>query len=169
MITYKGSKLVIGKRFIIEGELGMYQGKVFGNMHRFITKDSQEIILTEQEANQLEQFRLNEHSLLSEQDNAEDLRQIIISYTDKQLNICKDKPTNVYHLLLSSFKEEIDKLQEQGMTYQVSYRELSSNNLLDQIESFLKDTQHNISDTSMPNIYVTLNNYIYTLEKKVGE
>lgn len=169
MITYKGSKLVIGKRFIIEGELNTYQGKIFGNMHKFVNKNNQETILTEQEANSLNQYKLNEHSLLSEQDNADDLKQLVISYTDKQLKLCEEKPTNIYQLLLNSFKEEIEKLQEQGLAYQVSYRELGTKDLLQQIQSFLKDTQHNISDTSMPNIYVQLNNYVYTLEKKVGE
>lgn len=171
MITYKGNKLVVGKHFIYEGDVIEYKGKVFGNMHQFDSNGTQ-IVMTEQEANNLKGYKLNEHSLLAEQDNSEELYQVITSYTDNQLNIIENGPSNkLWEDLLNSMKEEVNKLSELGLAYETSINPIDGNKsyLQELIMDFLQDTQRNISNTSLPNIYTQLNNFIYSIEKIVGD
>lgn len=168
MITFKGSPLVKGKHFILDNEKIEYKGKVYGTHHLF-ESGTTELVLTEQEALNLKQYKvLNEHSLLSEQDNSEDLYQVVTSYSDKQMKICEDTPSSkLWTSLLDSFQEEVNKLQELGLSYTTSYKPIDGNSqyLLEVIEDFLHDTQRNISDTSLPNLYVQLNNFIYNIQK----
>lgn len=172
MITYKGSPLVVGKRFYIESEIAEYQGKIFGNMHKFTTKDNQEIILTEQEAKLIKPYRkLNEHSLLAEQDNSDELYQIVASYTDTQLKLLDIASNKFWNEMKKSMQEEIDKLKEHGCSYQVSYQKMDANKsyLQEVIMDFLQETSRNLSEVSMPNIYVKLNNFIYNIDRIVGD
>lgn len=168
MITFKGSPLVKGKRFIKENDILEYKGKVFTEFHEFINQDNTSIILTEQEALSLKPYKLNEHSLIEEQDNSDDLYQVVTSYTDKQLNMLSDRdnPTLLTDLL-NSFQEEINKLSSLGLAYQTSITKFNGtmDELFDAMESYLKNVQRNISETSLPNIYVQLNSFIYNLQK----
>lgn len=167
MITHKGSPLVKGKHFIYENEQVEYIGKAYGDKHLFAKLDESEIILTEDEALGLKS--LLEHSLLAEQDNSDDLYQIITSYTDKQINIARNSPSNkVWDELQNSFQEELNTLGDLGLAYKTSPTKidnLDSSYLLEVILDFLEDTQRNISETSLPNIYAQLNNFIYNIDQ----
>lgn len=167
MITYKGNPLVKGKHFIYENQTVEYQGKIYGDKHLF-KLDETDLILEEQEALQLKS--LQEHSLLSEQDNADDLYQVVTSYTDKQLDMIKNLPTSeLWKALLNSFQEELNQFDELNLTYKTSITDINGEDyLLEVIQDFLKDTQRNISDTSLPNIYCQLNNFIYNIKKLEG-
>lgn len=170
MITYKGSPLVKGKHFIYEGKTVEYQGKIFGDKHSF-KLDETEIILDENQATALKS--LLEHSLLSEQDNADDLYQLVSSYTDEQLKIAREAPSNkVWQQLLNSMQEELNKLSDLGLSYKTSVNPVDNMNksyLLEMILDFLEETQRNISETSLPNIYSQLNNFIYNIKKVAGD
>lgn len=167
MITYKGNPLVKGKHFIYENQSITYSGKIYGDKHLFISQDNSEIILTESEATNLKS--LLEHSLLSEQDNSDDLYQVISSYTDKQLDIINNVASNKkWETLKNSFQEELNKLNELGLAYKVTHTKIEDLNeqyFTEMIMDFLQDIQHNISDTSLPNIYTQLNNYIYNIQR----
>lgn len=168
MITYKGNPLVRGKHFIYEGSIVEYVGKVYGDKHLFKMNES-ELILEDPEVLNLKS--LLEHSLLAEQDNADDLYQVVTSYTDKQLDICSkfQEPTS-WKELQDSFQSELNELSNLGLSYTTSYNDIEGDSkyLLDTIQTFLKDTQRNISDTSMPNIYTQLSNFIYNISKLKG-
>lgn len=170
MILYKGSPLVKGKHFIYENNVIEYKGKVYGESHLFETKDKMELVLSESEA--LTLMPLLEHSLLAEQDNSDDLYQLITSYTDRQLDIAKNSPSNkLWTELKDSFQEEINKLSELGLAYKVTYNKISNINegyLLEMIIDFLEATQRNISETSLPNIYAQLNDFIYNIDQLKG-
>ena len=45
MILYKGNSLVVGKHFVLEGEVLEYQGKAFGDFYDFTSKDGVHMIL----------------------------------------------------------------------------------------------------------------------------
>ena len=170
MILYKGSPLVKGKHFIYENEVIEYKGKVYGESHLFETKSNVELVLSENEA--LSLMPLLEHSLLAEQDNANDLYQLVVSYTDRQLDIAKNSPSNkVWTELKDSFQEELNKLSELGLAYKVTNNKIdniSEGYLLEMIIDFLEETQRNISETSLPNIYVQLHSFIYNIDQLKG-
>lgn len=174
MITYKGSNLLRGRSFLLEmdGKLNKvkYKGKVYGNQHAFDLPDGVELILTEQEVSKLEPYNiLKEHSLLEEQDNKDDLYQIVTSYTDKQLKMIEDLPSNkLWTELKNSFQEELNKLADAGLAYQISFKEFGDGNeqyLLEIIMDYLQEINHNISGTSMPNHYTQLSNFIYSIDQ----
>ena len=170
MILYKGSPLVKGKHFVYENEVIEYKGKVYGESHLFETKANVELVLTENEALNLKP--LLEHSLLAEQDNSDDLYQLVVSYTDKQLDIAKNSPSNkLWRELKDSFQEELNKLSELGLAYKVTHNKIDNADhgyLLEMIIDFLEETQRNISETSLPNIYVQLHNFIYNIDQLEG-
>lgn len=164
MITFKGNPLVKGKHFVYEGQTVEYQGKAFGDKHLFKLNET-DLILDEDEALGLK--TLKEHSLLSEQENEDDLYQIVSSYTEVQLDILNNHPSSKsLNELLNSFQEEINKLKDLGVGYQVSYSKIDGNRtyLEEMMLDFLQDTQRNISDVSMPNLYAQLNNFIYNIK-----
>ena len=170
MILHKGSPLVKGKHFIYENQTVEYAGKVYGDKHLFTLPNKSEIILTESESLKLKS--LLEHSLLAEQDNADDLYQVVTSYTDKQLDIARNCPSNkLWSTLQDSMQEELNKLSELGLAYKTSHTKFEGNEsyLLETILDFLEDTQRNISDTSLPNIYVQLSNFIYNIQQMRGD
>ena len=68
-------------------------------------------------------------------------------------------------------QEELNKLSELGLAYKTSHTKFEGNEsyLLETILDFLEDTQRNISDTSLPNIYVQLSNFIYNIQQMRGD
>lgn len=170
MILHKGSPLVKGKHFIYESTTVEYKGKVYGDKHLFTLPDESELILNESEALKLQS--LLEHSLLSEQENSDDLYQVVTSYTDKQIDIINNTASNkLWATLQDSFQEELNKLSELGLAYKTSHTKIEGNEsyILETILDFLEDTQRNISDTSLPNIYVQLDNFIYNIQQLRGD
>lgn len=171
MITHKGSPLVKGKHFLLENEGKLvkvtYSGKIYKEFHSF-TDNSKEFILTEQEALSLKPFLLKEHSLLQEQDNSDDLYQLITSYTDKQLNIIDSVGGDkLWDELKDSFQEEVNKLSDLGLAYKTNNTTITDHDkgyLLEVIIDYLQNVQRNISETSLPNHYIQLSNFIYNIE-----
>ena len=176
MLTYKGSNLLKGKHFIMEHEgknkKVEYLGKVYGNHHLF-SDGIQEFVLTENETSNLKNYtKLLEHSLLQEQDNEDDLYQLVTSYTDKQLNIINNGPSNkLWSSLTNSFQEELNKLADLGLAYQTTKNKIEGNEsyLLEVIMDYLEDVQRNISETSLPNHYSQLTNFIYNISRLGGD
>lgn len=170
MILHKGNPLVKGKHFIYENQTVEYSGKVYGDKHLFLLPDKSELILTESES--LKLHSLLEHSLLAEQDNSDDLYQTVTSYTDEQLNIAMNYPSNkLWSSLQDSMQEELNKLSDLGLAYKTSPNKIDGNEsyLLELIIDFLEETQRNISDTSLPNIYTQLSNFIYNIQRLRGD
>ena len=60
MITYKGQKTVIGKKFIYEGEVLKYTGKIYGDSYNFTNSNGIEYILSESDLINLEEYSLPE-------------------------------------------------------------------------------------------------------------
>ena len=173
MITYKGSTLLRGKNFLTESNSKiMYVGKVYKDLHLFKENDM-DLVLTEDEVSKLKPFViLKEHSLLEEQDNQEDLYQMVATYTDKQINILENTPSNkLWTELKDSFQEEVNKLSEEGFSYKtgVNKFEGGSQYLIETLLDYLKETQRNISDTSLPNHFTQLNNFIYNIDQLGSE
>lgn len=169
-ILYKGSPLLKGKHFIYEGEKLTYTGKVFGRYIGFTDSKGTQLVFTEEELNKMKPYyMLKEHSLLSEQDNKEDLYQLITSYTDKQLNIIDGPSSKLWSGLQDSFQEELNKLSDLGLSYQTSNTKIDGESyLLEVIMDYLQDVQRNISDTSLPNHYTQLSNFIYNIKRLKG-
>lgn len=171
MITYKGNPLVKGKHFIYEGQKVEYQGKAYGDKHIFKQLDETEIILEEQDALNLK--TLVEQDLLAEQDNSEDLYQIVTSYIDKQINILRNSASNkMWNELLTSLNEEIATLTNLGLAYQPNYKPISDddkNYLMEFILDYLEGHQRNISEINIPSYFDQINNFVYNIEKTVGD
>lgn len=168
MITFRGNRLFKGKSFVgcselnLDNDILVYQGKAFGDLHAFQLNET-EILLTEEQTK-----LLKEHSLLIEQDEKDDLYQIVSSFTERQLLLVGEKDTVG---LKNSFQEELNKLYEFGISYKANrfIIEGDKDYLLKVIEKFLKETSLNISETSLPNLCVQLNNFIYNIDKLGGK
>lgn len=175
MITHKGSPYVNGKHFIYENELVTYTGKMYKDFFTFIKEsDGCEILLTEKETNNLKYYYLKEHSLLQEQENKDDLYQIVASYTDVQLNLINTLGyKKLFSKLRDSFKEELDKLEENGVTYKTHPNKFDNINDIGYIQEMLLDylqsIQRNISDVSLPNHCAQLTNFIYNIDRMDGD
>lgn len=171
MITFKGSPLVKGKHFIYENKQLEYEGKVFGTHHSFKDENDTQYLFTENDVGELKPYQvLQEHSLIEEQENSDELYQVITSYTDKELKLIEKEPDNLKSLL-DLLQEEVNTLQSLGLSYNTSFKKINGDKeyLLTVITDFLKGTQRNISDTSLPNLYVQLNNFIYNLTNILKE
>lgn len=170
MITYKGNKLLIGKRFIYENEVVSYQGKIYGNHHSF-SKDGVEFVLTEEETSNLKEYS---PILLEELDNSDDIYQLIASYTDKQLNMINNNNSNSKDLLVNlanSFQEELNNLSSNNLAYNHNYQIIDGDEdyILDVIKNYLNDVVYNVSQTSLPTHYTQLNNFIYNINRLQGD
>lgn len=168
-ITYRGNRLVKGKSFIADSNLSgtygdklVYRGKIYGDLYMF-ESDTAEVILTESQTK-----LLKEHSTLQEQENQDDLYQLVSTYTDKQITLLED--STGWKELKNSFQEELNKLKDAGLTYKVmtSKFEGDLDYLKEVILKYLKEVQRNVSETSLPNHYIQLTNFIYNIDKMGG-
>lgn len=175
MITYKGDRLVKGKRFM-EGTSRVltYKGKVFGDHYLFDDRGV-DIILNEYEVSKLEDYQiLKEHSLIEEQEDSNDLYQLVTSYTDEQIKIINGPSKNMWNDLHDSFQKELNDFNDRGLSYKVSYNQLGVDNpnesyILEVIKDYLEESQRNISNISLPNHYVQLSNFIYNIDRMRGD
>ena len=166
MILYKGNTLVEGKHFIYENELLVnkvvtYTGKAYGNFYLFKDPDGLDIVLSESELNSL---KLYEHSTVAESDEVDDLRALLVAYFEKGLSILNSNK-DVVNKLITYFTEFKNHLDDMHYTYVYSINEMDLGSLLSIIRSYLEQGVLNISDVSMPNLYETINSFIYNLYK----
>lgn len=163
MITYKGQKTVIGKRFIYEGEVIKYTGKIYGDSYNFTNSNGVEYILSESDLIKLKEFNINgeDTNTVKDVDMNNKLRNVILKYTEQELNLLSD--------LIVGKEKDKNKLNE---LYQKEYNELvflnkydelknTANNIsLEAQQGFLKDVNRNISSVNLITLLTSLLNFI---------
>ena len=162
MILYKGNNLVEGKHFIYEDEKVTYRGKCYGKFHLFERVGNPDLVLDESELDNLE---LYESCTVDEADDADDLRTLLIGYLEKGLHLLKQGGDNLVNELITYFEDFKNHLDQMGCTYQYSIQELDLDTLLDFIQYYLETSNRNVSQISIPNLYVTICQIIYSLYK----
>lgn len=167
MITYKGQKTVIGKRFLLEGKTVKYLGKIYGDKH-ILEADNIQYILTENELDNLLEYEKDnaESNLVKNIGNNDELKKLIISYTEKELNLLSD--------LISGKSDDKKALNDY---YQKEVNELSvlnrydlpktqkDNISLEAQQSFLNDINRNVSDTNVVALISSLLDFIASNNK----
>lgn len=163
MITYKGQKTVIGKRFIYEGEVIKYTGKIYGDSYNFTNNNGVEYILSESDLIKLKEYNINgeDTNTVKDVDMNNKLRDVILKYTEQELNLLSD--------LIAGKEKDKNKLNE---LYQKEYDELVFLNKYDELKStadnisleaqqgFLKDVNRNISSVNLITLLTSLLNFI---------
>lgn len=163
MITYKGQKTVIGKRFIYEGEVIKYTGKIYGDSYNFTNSNGVEYILSESDLIKLKEFNINgeDTNTVKDVDMNNKLRNVILKYTEQELNLLSD--------LIAGKEKDKNKLNE---LYQKEYDELVFLNKYDELKNtadnisleaqqgFLKDVNRNISSVNLITLLTSLLNFI---------
>ena len=163
MITYKGQKTVIGKRFFYEDELVKYNGKIYGDQFSFMSEDNTEYILTESDLIKLKEYNINgeDTNTVKDIDNDDVLRDTILDYAEKEIALLSD--------LLVGKETDVNKLNE---IYQNEYDDLIFLNkyelynnrdtdipLENQLRYF-KDINRNISGVNIVELLTSLNDFI---------
>jgi hypothetical protein len=162
MILYKGNTLVEGKHFIYEDEKVTYKGKCYGKFHLFERTDKPDLVLDESEITAL---KLYETCSVDEADDADDLRTLLVGYLEKGLNLLDSNNPNKVNELITFFEDFKNHLDQMGCTYQYSMQEIDLDELLDFIKYYLETANMNVSQISIPNLYVTICQIIYNLYK----
>lgn len=162
MITYKGQKTVIGKRYLYEGQIIRYQGKIYGDKHLFKSSDL-EYILSESDLNDLQSFEVESAKIdiVKNIQNNDELKNTIIDYTQKELNLLSDliagKSKDVASLN-KLYQEEIDELLFLNKYGQPNVK--NSNISLEAQQSYLNNINRNVSDTSIISLLASLQDFI---------
>lgn len=151
MITYKGQKTVIGKRFIYENEILKYTGKIYGDSYGFINNNGIEYILLESDLDKLKDYDTDK----------EDLKALLINYTEQELNLINDilvgKSNNI-EALNELYKKEIAELTPLNK-YSIS-KSSQEDISLEAQKSYLTDLNRNISENNITAIIVSLQSFI---------
>lgn len=168
MITYKGNKLVIGKRFIYDNEILKYIGKIYGDQYNFSTEnDNKEYILSESELDNLKDYSiLNETNLISEEDENDFLKNKLIDYTKKELDLLNDLTNGKSEdtsELLELYKKEYNDFRALNNSEYTS--EAIDNISLEAQLYYFNSIYRNISEVNIITLLANLKNYIKTLEK----
>lgn len=168
MITYKGNKLVIGKRFIYENEVLKYLGKIYGDSYNFSTEDNnREYILSESDLEDLKEYKIiNEANLLAEEDENDFLKDKLIDYTKKELDLLNDLingKSDDTSELLELYRKEYNDFRALNNSEYTS--EAIDNISLEAQLYYLNSIYRNISETNIISLLANLKNYIKTLEK----
>ncbi len=160
MITYKGQKTVIGKRFLYENNVVTYAGKIYGDQYLFKNNDT-EYILSESELTNLFEYTPDGKASIGVIDKGNKLRDTVLTYTEKELALLND--------LIAGKTDDIDALNE---LYQNEYDELvfldkyvQPTPTLDTVsleaqKSYFSDINRNISNTDIVNLLASLQNFI---------
>lgn len=167
MITYKGNKLVIGKRFLYENEILKYTGKIYGDKYNFATdNDCKEYILSESELDKLQDYKTESMSI-SEADTDDFLKNKLIDYTKQELDILND--------LINNKSQDTEKLVDLYKKEYNEFRALNNNpytsGATDTISLeaqlyYFNSIYRNISEVNIVNLLANLKNYIRSLEKE---
>lgn len=164
MITYKGNKLVIGKRFLYENEVLRYIGKIYGDNYNFATEDNnKEYILSESELSKLQDYKIT----ISEADSDNFLKNKLIDYTKQELDILND--------LVNNKSQDTQKLVDLYKKEYNDFRALNPNeytaSAIDTVSLeaqlyYFNSIYRNISEVNIINLLANLKNYIRSLEKE---
>lgn len=163
MITYKGQKTVIGKRFIYEGEVIKYTGKIYGDQYSFITNKDVEYILSESDLIKLKEYNINgeDTNTVKDVDIDNKLKDVIIKYTEQELNLLSDliagKETDKSKLN-DLYKKEYDEL-----VFLNKYDKLkgtADNISLEAQQGYLKDVNRNVSSVNIITLLTSLLNFM---------
>lgn len=168
MITYKGQKTVIGKRFIYENEVLKYTGKIYGDSYSFVNNNGTEYILAESDLDNLKEYSLPEEktNIIGNMDGKEKIKQTLIDYTQKELNLLNDisaGKSNDVNALTELYEKELEELRPLSK-YDMSKATLENISLEAQ-QSFLEELNRNISNKNIVTILVNLQNYIASNKK----
>jgi len=167
MITYKGNKLVIGKRFIYENEILKYIGKIYGDKYNFSTENThKEYILSESEIENLQDYKADKDNTISNNDENDLLKEKLIDYTEKEIAILND--------LINNKSKDTQKLVDLYKEEYNDFRTLNKNEYTSQaidtisLEAqlyYLNSIYRNISSVNVINLLANLKSYIRSLEK----
>ena len=167
MITYKGNRLVIGKRFLYENEVLRYIGKIYGDSYNFSTEnDNKEYILSESELSKLQDYK-TESMTISEADSDDFLKNKLIDYTKQEIDILND--------LVNNKSQDTSKLVDLYKKEYNDFRALNNNQYtsgatdtvsLEAQLYYLNSIYRNISEVNIVNLLANLKNYIRSLEKE---
>ena len=171
MITYKGQRTVIGKRFIYEGEVIKYTGKIYGDNYNFTNKDGVEYVLSESDLANLEEYELSEadSNIINNISGKDELKKTLVEYTEKELALLNDiingksKDTTALNNL---YQDELDKLLFLNK-YDMPIKP-QDNITLEAQKSYLDELNRNVSDKNIVAILTSLQSFIAS-NKKGGE
>lgn len=166
MITYKGQKTVIGKKFIYEGEILKYIGKIYGDSYNFVNDNGIEYILSESELDILEEYSSPKVNDIKGNDT---LKKTLIEYTERELNIINDLlagKTKDRAALNELYEKEINDIQFLNK-YDLP-KNPNDNISLEAQKSYLDDLNRNISNGNIVSLLTSLNDFIAS-NKKGGE
>lgn len=159
MITYKGQPTVIGKRFLYEGQTVRYKGKIYGDKHLFEAHGI-EYIFTESELANLGTYEI-ESNIVKDIKNNDKLKEVIIDYTQKELNLLNDLisgKSNDIGALNEYYQKEMDELMFLNK-YDLPILKNTDISLEAQ-RSFLNDINRNVSDTGIVALLANLQDFI---------
>lgn len=167
MITYKGQKTVIGKRFLLEGQTVKYLGKIYGDKY-LLEADGIQYILTESELDNLLEYEKDnaESNLIGNIKNNEKLKKVVIDYTEKELKLLSDliagKSTDI-KTLNDYYQKEIDEI---SFLNRYDLPKTPKDNIsLEAQQSFLNDVNRNVSDKNIVALISSLLDFIASNNK----
>ena len=171
MITYKGQKTVIGKRFIYEGEVLKYTGKIYGDSYNFTNDKGIEYILSESDLANLKDYELSEadSNIINNIDGKDKLKEVLIDYTEKELAMLNDLlngKSNDINSLNALYEKELEELMFLNK-YDMPTKP-QDNVTLEAQKSYLDELNRNISNKNIIAILTSLQSFIAS-NKKGGE
>ena len=170
MITYKGQKTVIGKKFIYEGEVLKYTGKIYGDSYNFTNQLGVEYILSESDLDNLKEYSLREEeqNIINNIPGKEKIKATIINYTEKELALINDilvGKSNDIASLNKLYQDEINALQ--FLNKYDPAKSIQDTISLDAQKGYLDELNRNISNKSIISILASLRDFINS--NKEGE
>lgn len=169
MITYKGQKTVIGKKFIYEGEVLKYTGKIYGDSYNFTNDKGIEYILSESDLTNLEEYSLPEAdtNIIKNLDSKDTIKNVLIDYTEKELALLNDLiagKSNDINALNELYSKEIADIQ---FLNKYDTPIANSNNIsLAAQKSYLEDVNRNISSQNIVGLITNLQNFMASNNKE---
>lgn len=163
MITYKGQKTVIGKRYFYEGQIVRYKGKIYGDQHLFDNNNGVEYILSESDLHDLQNFEVESAQLdiVGNIDDNSKLKETLIEYTKKELDLLNNLiagKSNDIKTLNSYYQDEIEKL---SFLNKYGQPKVKHNNIsLEAQKSYLDDINRNVSEVSIISLLANLQDFI---------
>ena len=162
-ITYKGNNLVENKHFVYENDIIQYRGKIYGDRFLFGNEHT-EYILDESDLQDLQQSRVSD--IVKEEDENNNIKEKIQEYIKEALDYI-----NSYQIGKNSDLNNLINIYKSIMNYMKdNNKNISIGTKLDTIsieaqKSYLKELYRNRTEINFNNLYNTLNNFIYSLNK----
>lgn len=156
MILYKGNSLVVGKHFVLEGEVLEYQGKAFGDFYDFTSKDGVHMIL-----NETDLISLQEYSV----DSKVGLKDYIRDFTE---DVAKLQPLteDKYDELLTLLKDCKAKLDSSDLVFTDQHLDLDigKDTFGNFFINYIRDCNLNLDDVYLNEFYSYIVSSIKHLE-----